>query len=777
LLLQRQAGNRAVQRLLDPEQPVNELRFRVSNATGIDVTDVPVRAHAPDVPSPMLGMAYADEVALRGGVISADERHVAAHELAHLALGEPAATTRAERERAADAAAHRALTQPSSRGSWSARPSSSALRTTHYFDPRFHRASVVNALAGPSGGGFTAEEIGMIYQANWERDLSQVHPALANVISSWKRVKLAAADHDTPGPDRESVVATAERDFMSVCSALLDQVEVMGVDAFKTTRSFGGYAFWEHMDNPGDSTNELVRFIEQRRVELTIPADVTHPHLFISREYIKQMLIEAVALAFPDTPLTGTAADAAAASRSRLAVIRPEADRLEHSSRASGGDSAPVGAETAAHVRTAHPDTSTLSTGAPAASFERLGRASHALEDFWSHSNFIEMAIGEARFNSGLAELEQSESLTTATFGPTDETHAIAHKVRGLADEIAAELPLLRHLGSRGDLPSAADVRAGDLSPPADESQHDETGTLGHLFRAAGQRGLGAAGLRDPAVAGAIAGGAGTGWLREQLGADNPNNHWLLRNLGGAVAGGLGAVGGLVGGAIVGAGTGYAEGVSAAGHAVDGDGEHTWLGALAAGAGGVGGLVTGAVSGAVGGTWGSLTAHDDGSGAVAGALSGARAFGDGALSGLALDYLLSADGVALLRSIAERMEHETRDTIAGATPGAPAAGSHSLLAKDQPGHDDDTFDQLRTAKFELAQALSAAADRMIIGEMRAALAEPSATGATTRVDAIAARLDELISAPTESHPLWATIAEHRARLEEALTAHYRQFVP
>ncbi len=164
LVLQQHVGNKAVQRLLDAEHRLDELRNRVSSATGVDVTDVPVRAHASDVPSPMLGMAYAGEVALRGGLESSDERHVAAHELAHIALGEPDATSLSERERAADAAGHRALTQTSvpsgTHRSWSTRPSSTVLRTPHYFDPRFHRASVVNALAGPSGGGFTAEEIG-----------------------------------------------------------------------------------------------------------------------------------------------------------------------------------------------------------------------------------------------------------------------------------------------------------------------------------------------------------------------------------------------------------------------------------------------------------------------------------------------------------------------------------------------------------------------------------------------------------------------------------------
>jgi hypothetical protein len=773
LLLQRQAGNRAVQRLVDPEYRLDDLRVRVSNATGVDVTDVPVRVRSPEVPSPMLGVARGGEVALRGGLDTVDERHVAAHELAHVALGEPSATSRAERERDADAAGRRALAQTSERTSWSARPSATALRTPHYFDPRFHRASVVNALAGPSGGGFTAEEIGMIYQANWERDLSQVHPALANVISSWKRVKLAAAEPATPGPDRERAVTAAEQDFMGVCAALLDQVQATGVEGFKNTRSFGGYAFWEHMDNPGDSTNELVQFVEQRRVELTIPADVTHPHLFISREYIKQMLVDAVALVFPDTPLTGAAADAAAASRARLAVIRPEADRLEGSSIAPGGDAAPVAAETTAHVRTAHPDTSTAPSGAPPAAFERLGRASHALEDFWSHSNFIEMAIGEARFNNDLADLERNEGLTTATFGQTDASHAIAHKVRGLADEIDAELPLLRHLSGRGALPSPADVRAGDLALPAHESEHDETGRFGHLYRAARQRGPFEALAQDPALAGAVTGGAVTGGLRAWLGADDPRNNALLRTLGGGLAGGLGALGGLIGGAVVGAGTGWLEGGSAAGHAVDGDGPATWAGALAAGAGSAIGFVTGAVSGAVGGTLGSYSEHDDGSGVAAGALSGARLFGDGAVSGLALELLVSRDGVALLRSVAERMERETRDEIAEATPGAPAAGSHSLLAKDQAGHDDDAFDQLRTAKFHLAQALSVAADRMIIGEMRAALTAPNASVASTRVDAIATRLDELTSAPTEAHPLWHIIAEHRARIEDALTAHYR----
>jgi hypothetical protein len=403
-----------------------------------------------------------------------------------------------------------------------------------------------------------------------------------------------------------------------------------------------------------------------------------------------------------------------------------------------------------------------------------LGRASHALEDFWTHSNFVEMAIGEARFNTGLAELEASDGLTTATFGAADQSHSIAHKVRGLADEIEAELPLLRHLHEHGELPSPEDVRAGDTAVPAHESEADETGRLGHAYRAAGHAGAFGAGFRDPALVGAGVGGAAMGGMHDLLGTDNPANSRAGNYARAGVGGLVGFGGGIIGGALSGAATGWLEGGSGAGQWMDEGGEPTVLGGLAAGGGAVLGTVTGFFSGAVGGGWGALNAHVEGdTSPTEGAISGVRSFGDSAVTSMALDLLLSDDGIGLLRSMADRLEHETRDTIVTADPGAGAARSHSMLAKDQPGHDDDTHDMLRTAKFELSHALAVAADRMIIGGVRPALTAASAGEASSLLDVVAARLDELVAPPSPAHPLWDLIQSHRERVESALTAHYQ----
>jgi hypothetical protein len=207
-----------------------------------------------------------------------------------------------------------------------------------------------------------------------------------------------------------------------------------------------------------------------------------------------------------------------------------------------------------------------------------------------------------------------------------------------------------------------------------------------------------------------------------------------------------------------------------------------WFGgAVGAGLGGLVGTVTGGVGGLIGGFGGSSRGYySESHTAVGGAVAGARLFGDDNLMAMASSLGASQAGVALLRSVAENMENESRDAIANDPNRAivgRAAGSHSLLAKDQPGHDDSSQDILRTRKFELARALSIASDRMVIGQMRAALTNPDSASAMAQLEAIDQTIDTLIASPTPGHPLFGIIEEHRQAIEEALTAHYRTATP
>ncbi len=100
-------------------------------------------------------------------------------------------------------------------------------------------------------------------------------------------------------------------------------------------------------------------------------------------------------------------------------------------------------------------------------------------------------------------------------------------------------------------------------------------------------------------------------------------------------------------------------------------------------------------------------------------------------------------------------------------------GSHTALAKDQPGHDDSPLGRLRTIKFELAQELAAAADRMVLGGMRQVFDAPSPESADVLLQDIYTQLNALI-APPDDHPLRHLIERRREEAIQALEEYQEQ---
>ncbi len=100
-------------------------------------------------------------------------------------------------------------------------------------------------------------------------------------------------------------------------------------------------------------------------------------------------------------------------------------------------------------------------------------------------------------------------------------------------------------------------------------------------------------------------------------------------------------------------------------------------------------------------------------------------------------------------------------------------GSHTALAKDQPGHDDSPLGRLRTIKFELAQELAAAADRMVLGGMRQVFDAPDPESANEALGNIYGQLNELI-APPGNHPLQHLIKHRRKEAIQALEEYQKQ---
>jgi hypothetical protein len=656
-------GNAAIARALAPPDAGREVRSRVEAVTGYDLGDAVVHeSSARAAAAGVDGLAVGRDVHLAPGVSpeTGHGAHVLAHELAHVVqqgTGSPGGGRAPEAD--AEAVATRARSAAAGGGTALASLPPPRELVVQLFDPRYHRTSVVDGL---EGSGFTPDEIGAIYAANWERDLSQAHPSLANVILAWKSAKVAAYE----GHLTEAHVAA----FQSSCQAVLEQVTTIAlttgsVDAFLDATSYGGYQFYEHMDNPEGGKPGSKQDVQARKIKAVLGGKNTSglpDHIYISREYIKEMLFNAVKLVHPDLAGTPTAAVAAssAETRKKLGEGPGTPDKPDKPGAAPapegthGGSTAPVAAETSHEVQAKTPGATGGGLSQNPEAYALIGRASHALEDFWSHSNFVERAIGDPDF--------KLEGLNTATFGDDDKKHALAHKIRGVADEVEAELPLIDRMAMRRDTdPRKDEVHVGDETPVVHED--DEKDKIDAITDA-----------------GKVLGGLGKniygGFVRgyERAAAKDPKAGFFDKLLGGAA------------GAVVG-----------------------------------------------------------GTASIVG----------------------SKAGVYALRQVAEKIDEDTEKKQL--SKGDYRA--HGLLAKDQPGHEDTTSQKLKTAKFELAHALSVEADKRTTGKMKAVLDAADAAEADARLQEIFTDLDALIADAKPGHPLWGIVEAHRAEAEAALNAY------
>src|SRR5579884_3124824 len=145
------------------------------------------------------------------------------------------------------------------------------------FDPPGHEQATIGGLRYD----YSAEEIGAIYTANWERDFSQGPARIANAAIAWKAVKRSAARHrGVPSPQTSQRFRTA-----------IDAVVRMSV-LHAQDESMGGYRYWEHVDNPGGSaaTNANRRWYGTNNA----PAGALPGTIMDSRAYIKDEIVAAV---------------------------------------------------------------------------------------------------------------------------------------------------------------------------------------------------------------------------------------------------------------------------------------------------------------------------------------------------------------------------------------------------------------------------------------------------------------------------------------------------
>jgi hypothetical protein len=74
--------------------------------------------------------------------------------------------------------------------------------------------------------------------------------------------------------------------------------------------------------------------------------------------------------------------------------------------------------------------------GFTSAAADYLGRASHALEDFFAHSNFVELGSDLKRGKK--TQSEAASQLKTGTFRGYDKMHSLAAKIHSLTHELGA---------------------------------------------------------------------------------------------------------------------------------------------------------------------------------------------------------------------------------------------------------------------------------------------------------------------------------------------------
>ena len=822
--LQRSAGNAAVSGLLGGADEA--VRARTEAATGFDLSGARITRSSPAADALGVdGLTVGHDVHLGSAAPpagTAQGDHVLSHELAHVVQQATGSADLAAPGRA-DALEHDAERTAERAGTATA-PASlrplpvAAAPVAQAYDPRYHRRALVHGLQGT---GFADEDIGRIYAANWERDMSQAHPALAAAALRWKEIKMAAVEGERPLEPRIQA-------FNASVDHLLELGTLLNITSGE---AYGGYRFYEHMDNPGaepmldpsKAQTGFDRALRQAHRDMMYQdAGGIPQYMADGRDYVKAQLVRA-AEAYkgssfsgtsaagqtrdawarreeqlrdivghdPDRPIiegqdpdTAVIAKETAHQAAELAAAGPGADydgeRVTPPVPAPGGTTAPPAAEEAppptgerkplsgpvfntevdrrfwaqnperagqrldpknpedgpyvqrwlqlrdqvraewaaanearaqalaeqerrraeaAQAANQEAAPSSSSDGAepaatphaadlPPAAADALGRASHSLEDFWSHSNFIELALGIRLqdVNPGSAPLtgapgDVNTTLQTSTFSGTDSSHSLSHKIRAIADEIEAEVPLVNRVtGKTTEDPTPDQIgRIGSEAPVTDTHEHGES--------------IDEAREHDPTMQDA------EGRVRDSA-------------IGGGIAGGL--LGGLAG-----AGLGFLVG-----------------GPIGAIVGGVGGLIGGGLFGA-----------------FQGAQSGIKEAGR--------EVIATPAGVALLRRLAEGMEEETRAN--------QEEGGHSQIAKDQPGHEaGDPLNDLRTFRFEVSQECAGRADHDVIGGMRRVLDAPP-----DRIDAEMQALLELVDrliGPPAGHPYEAMVHRHAQRAEDLMTA-------
>lgn len=407
----------------------SSIRTRVESATGADLSGV--LAHTGPAASQRASEHGASAFALGSDIYFGEGKYqpgtpagdwLIAHELthtiqqksvgriglqAHTEVGPAYDASEAEADRVADCAmnGHRyplALTPT---------PTAKIQR----FAPDGHRRAGAEGLKGS----FSAEEIGLIYQSNWERDFSQASPLIADLVLSWKQVK------DSYIKNKGQITPDLNNQFRNSLWAVLD------MNTEITDESMGGYYPWQHMDYPDKkSAKKLER--ENKDKTNGMPA-----YLDQNVRYVMELMVRSVdqywnAEGRKDHPI------------SSWHFVSD--DILHPKNRGAGNPNISrdiIGTEATNHAKSIGTQSSPLARdnqGNPLmkGSAESLGRAMHCIEDFFSHTNWIDLAH-KVKNNQKINPTD----LQSGTFGLADKCHALGHKLVSLSDSLLADFDIL----------------------------------------------------------------------------------------------------------------------------------------------------------------------------------------------------------------------------------------------------------------------------------------------------------------------------------------------
>lgn len=320
-----------------------------------------------------------------------------------------------------------------------------ATRAICRFAPSHHQAATVAGLSRT----YSAAEIGAIYASSWERYFSQGHPDIASAVIAWTAVKNHAARHDgAPGP--------AAAIFRAAVRTLVKN------DLIDITRgeSLGRYRTWEHMDAPDDP-----QVCEAADESWAGKAGGVAGYHMDARAYIKDQLVAAIdayRMLHNADPIGGLIDNWQGTTRpvgyARL-TTRPSMTTgsvymtvahlvpvNDHDTSVASRD--PIKEQTAALVeqQAAHPTGTFAVTTGPAYDAARwepvaqhLGRAIHAFENFWAHTNWLELArltyvrmkLGDTALLPG--RVATNQDLETCPFDMPGKVRALGHQLLALA--------------------------------------------------------------------------------------------------------------------------------------------------------------------------------------------------------------------------------------------------------------------------------------------------------------------------------------------------------